>query len=528
MPKEREKREKKEKFEQQKRRMKKNGQDHRTILREKMAESVSSVVPITVIVMILCFVLLPIPTDSMMAFLIGAVMLIVGMALFSLGTDLAMTPIGEHVGSALSRNNKLWLTALVAFLVGMFVTMSEPDLQVLAEQVPGVPNMVMIMAVSIGVGIFLVIALFRIMFKIKMSWLLLGCYGLIFILAQFVPDTFLAVAFDSGGVTTGPMTVPFILALGVGVSAMRSDKDAGSDSFGLVALCSVGPILAVMILSLIYHPESTPYVPLELVSIPDTQSMAQMFIQAIPTYMVEVAMAVLPIVVFFIIFQIFILKLHRNEVARIISGLFYTYIGLVLFLTGVNVGFMPMGNYLGQMMGALEFNWILIPVGMVIGYFVVAAEPAVHVLAKQVYELSAGSIPKRALNLSLSIGVAASVGLSMLRILTGMPLMYLLIPGYTIAMILMKFVPPVFTSIAFDSGGVASGPMTATFLLPLAMGTCVAVGGNVATDAFGVVAMVAMTPLIAIQILGLVFSHKQKKNDAESQNDTSMVEEIIE
>ena len=492
----------------------------------KAEGGLTSVLPITLIVLALCFLWVPAPVSAMLGFLMVAVMLIIGMGLFTLGTDLAMTPIGEHVGSAMTRSKKLWLIMLISFLVGVIVTISEPDLQVLAEQVPGVPNLTLILAVALGVGLFLVVALLRILLRIPMKWLLLGCYVLVFILAQFVPDAFLAVAFDSGGVTTGPMTVPFILALGVGISSIRSDPNAENDSFGLVALCSVGPILAVMLLGFIFQPDGGAYsTESALASVADTRAMTGMFVHAFPHYMKEVAIALLPIAAFFVLFQLTVLHLNGREVFRIIAGLLYTYLGLALFLTGVNVGFMPMGNFLGQAPGGMDVRWLVVPIGMLIGYFVVSAEPAVHVLSKQVYELTAGAIPQKALGLSLSIGVAVSVGLSMLRIITGIHILWLLIPGYLVALVLMFFVPPIFTSIAFDSGGVASGPMTATFLLPLAMGACIAVDGDVATDAFGVVAMVAMTPLITIQILGLIFKFKQKKAEPLP---PAPVEEIIE
>ncbi len=497
----------------------------RNILREKLKESISSVLPITAIVFVICFFMVPVPNSALMAFVVGAVLLVFGMGLFTLGTDLAMTPIGEHVGAAITRSKKLWIVVLVSLLIGILITVSEPDLQVLAEQVPGVPNLVLILSVAIGVGLFLVVALLRILFRVRMSVLLGAFYGLVFVLAQFVPKGFLSVAFDSGGVTTGPMTVPFILALGVGVSALRSDESAESDSFGLVALCSVGPILAVMILGLIFRPAENVYTPVALPATETSLELWMLFVRELPRYISEVALALLPIGVFFFLFQRFSLRLHKSELLRIISGLLYTYVGLVLFLLGVNVGFMPVGNYIGQLLGRLSFNQILVPIGMVIGFFVVSAEPAVHVLSKQVYELTAGAIPKKALGRSLSIGVSVSVGLAVLRILTGIPILALLIPGYLIALILMFFVPPIFTAIAFDSGGVASGPMTATFLLPLAMGACTAVGGDVTSDAFGVV---AMTPLITIQVLGLMYKRKQKRAEMPAPAEPQLAEEIIE
>lgn len=501
---------------------------NKTILYEKLKESLASVLPITAIVFVLCFTVVPVPTDILISFILGAIMLILGMGLFTLGTDLAMTPIGSEVGSAITRSRKLWFIALISLIVGIIITIAEPDLQVLAEQVPNIPNMTIIITVAVGVGVFLVIAMLRIVFKVPLNYLLIGFYAIVFILAIFVPKEFLAVAFDSGGVTTGPMTVPFIMALGVGAAAIRTDKNAEQDSFGLVALCSIGPILSVLILGLIFKPTGdAAYSSTVIPVFEDTKALWDYFKDSIPYYLKEVVLALSPIVVFFILFQIFSIKLKKDRLIRISVGLVYTFIGLVIFLTGVNVGFMPMGSLIGKELGLLENNWIVVPIGMLMGYFIVAAEPAVHVLNKQVYELTNGMIPKKALSTSLSIGVCISVGLAMVRILTGLPIMYLLIPGYAISLLLSFFVPPMFTAIAFDSGGVASGPMTATFLLPLAMGVCSAVGGDISTDAFGIVAMVAMTPLITIQILGVIFRIKTGIN-AKIADAEVITEDIIE
>lgn len=501
---------------------------NKTILYEKLKESLASVLPITAIVFVLCFTVVPVPTDILISFILGAIMLILGMGLFTLGTDLAMTPIGSEVGSAITRSRKLWFIALISLIVGIIITIAEPDLQVLAEQVPNIPNMTIIITVAVGVGVFLVIAMLRIVFKVPLNYLLIGFYAVVFILAIFVPKEFLAVAFDSGGVTTGPMTVPFIMALGVGAAAIRTDKNAEQDSFGLVALCSIGPILSVLILGLIFKPTGdAAYSSTVIPVFEDTKALWNYFKDSIPYYLKEVVLALSPIVVFFILFQIFSIKLKKDRLIRISIGLVYTFVGLVIFLTGVNVGFMPMGSLIGKELGLLENNWIVVPIGMLMGYFIVAAEPAVHVLNKQVYELTNGMIPKKALSTSLSIGVCVSVGLAMVRILTGLPIMYLLVPGYAISLLLSFFVPPMFTAIAFDSGGVASGPMTATFLLPLAMGVCSAVGGDISTDAFGIVAMVAMTPLITIQILGVIFRIKTGIN-AKIADAEVITEDIIE
>ncbi len=483
---------------------------------EKFSETIKAVFPILAIVLVLCFTITPIPPSILVTFLIGAVMLTLGMLLFNVGVEIAMTPIGEHVGSIMTRSKNVFIMVLISFVMGMVITISEPDLQVLAEQVPSIPNMTLVLAVAIGVGAFLVISILRMLFGIPLSHLLLVFYGIIFALTLFVPADFLAIAFDSGGVTTGPMTVPFIMAFGVGISTIRSDKHAENDSFGLVALCSIGPILAVMILGMIFTPESTEAISEAIPIIDNTVDIGKLFIHQIPHYFVEMFVSIFPIVFFFAIFELFARDINRHTLIKIGVGILETYLGLVLFLTGVNVGFMPAGNFLGKTIAGLPYAWIIVPLGMLIGYFIVKAEPAVYVLTKQVEEITSGAISSKAMGLALSLGVAVSVGLAMIRVLTGISILYFLVPGYFIALVLTFFVPKLFTAIAFDSGGVASGPMTATFLLPFAMGACEALGGNVITDAFGIVSMVAMTPLITIQTMGLIYRIKDFKLQKEA------------
>ena len=419
---------------------------------------------------------------------------------------------------------------LLCFALGFVITVSEPDLQVLAEQVPSIPNHILILAVAGGVGLFLVAAMLRMLLSKPLSMLLILFYMIVFILTFFIPGDFLTVAFDSGGVTTGPMTVPFIMALGIGFAAVRSDRHAEEDSFGLVALCSIGPVAAVLLLGLLYHPADTGYAPAPVPEIQDSVGLWNCFSSGFPKYIKEIALSLLPITIFFALFQVISIRFKKKKLLKIIIGILYTYIGLVLFLTGANVGFMPAGNYLGEIIAGLPYRYILIPIGMVIGFFIVKAEPAIYVLMEQVEEITSGAIPGRAMGLSLSLGVASSIGLAMVRVLTGISLLWFILPGYIIALCLSFFVPKIFTAIAFDSGGVASGPMTAAFLLPFAMGACQAVGGNIVQDAFGVVAMVAMTPLIAIQILGAVYKFKsgRKERSEESYLDIWGEDDIIE
>ncbi len=479
-------------------------------LREKLLESLQAVLPIVAIVLVLCFSIAPVSPSILLCFLLGAAMIIVGIMFFTLGAEMSMSPMGERVGAVLTKSRSVPLIIGVGFVLGFLITISEPDLQVLANQVPSIPNMTLILSVAAGVGFFLVVAFLRMLLSIALPKLLVVFYALIFVLAAFVPKEFLAVAFDSGGVTTGPITVPFIMALGVGVVAIRSDRHAADDSFGLVALCSVGPILAVLLLGILFQASDSTYIPPVLPDVGDSVELWQLFHVSLPTYLKEIATSLLPIVLMFGVFQLVALKLDRRSLGRIGVGLLYTYIGLVLFLTGANVGFMPAGNYLGQVLAGRSFRWVLVPIGMLIGYFIVKAEPAVYVLNKQVEEITDGAISAGTMGAALSAGVSLSVGLAMVRVLTGISILWFLIPGYTFAIGISFVVPKLYTAIAFDAGGVASGPMTATFLLPLAQGACVAAGGNIVTDAFGVVAMVAMTPLITVQLMGLMAQFKQR------------------
>ena len=486
----------------------------RTVLGEKIRESAVSVLPILVIVVILCLCIVPMRTDLLLTFLIGALLLTVGMGLFSLGAEQSMTLIGSRIGTALTKTKNLPLILGVSFLLGFAITVAEPDLQVLAGTVPHIEKTVLLAVVGAGVGLFMALCMVRILYGIRLRWVLLICYAIVFTLAAFTDKNFLSIAFDSGGVTTGPMTVPFILALGLGVSNIRSDSGAKADSFGLVALCSIGPILAVLILGLFYR-DSSGVAELTEVSYASTTVIGSAFLGAIPVYLKEMAVAMLPIVGIFLIFQLAMFRMNRRSFWKIMVGILYTYVGLVLFLTGVNVGFSSLGAELGAALAEGDRSWLLIPLAMLMGWFIINAEPAVHILNKQVEDLSAGAISARAMGVSLSIAVSAAGGLAMLRVITGVSIMVFLVPGYFLALALSFFVPRMFTAIAFDSGGVASGPLTATFMLPFAMGACEALGGNVMTDAFGLVALVAMMPLITVQVMGAIYVVKSRRAEKE-------------
>ena len=469
-----------------------------------------SVLPIVIIVAILCLLVTPIESSLLLAFLIGTVMIIVGMGLFTLGAETSMTVIGNRIGATLTKSKKLWLILLVSFILGVAVTVSEPDLSVLAQSVPHIDNMVLIVTVGVGVGFFLMLCMLRIFIGIKLRWLLIVLYLLVFVLAGFADANYLSLAFDAGGVTTGPMTVPFILALGVGVANMRSDREAGADSFGLVSLCSIGPILFVLILGFLYPGGEAVSGAVSSVDFGMTTDIGMAYIKNIPHYMLETVVALSPIIVIFLVFQIFSFKMSGRGFLKVCSGIIFTYVGLVLFLTGVNVGFSSLGAVLGGQLYSGWTRYLLIPLAMCLGWFIISAEPAVYVLEKQIESVSSGAIPGKAIKYSLSIAISIAMGIAMLRVLTGISIMWFLVPGYLIALVLSFFVPDIYTAIAFDSGGVASGPMTATFMLQFMIGVCAAAGGNIMTDAFGIVATVAMMPLISIQIVGFIYGRKAK------------------
>lgn len=506
------------------------------VFKEKIIESTKSVLPVFIIVILLCFIT-GMKMSVLTAFMFGALLVVIGTGIFNVGAEMSMTQMGEYVGAQMTKSKKIWLIIILSFLVGVMITMSEPDLKILATNASIDPKWLLTISVSCGVGAFLVVAMLRIIFGIKLRYLLLVFYIATFILAIFVPADFWAIAFDSGGVTTGPMTVPFVLALGVGVSSIRSDSQENNDSFGLVALCSVGPIVAVLVLGIVLGGDIGVYQPNEIENaiqnMQTSNNLGITYLEALPKYLGEVLIAVLPIAAFFFVYQLFTGRVGKKSLAKISIGLVYTIVGLVLFLTGANVGFMAAGSALGNFFGKQDYSWIIVPLGMLLGFFIVAAEPAVQVLQTQVENVTSGAIPKKALAFALEIGVAISVGIAMIRALTGISIMIPLAIGYSIALILTFFVPDIFTSIAFDSGGVASGAMTSTFLLTFSIGACIGANGGstvgVMTDAFGTVAMVAMTPLIAIQILGIVYKIRIKNvNKANVQElENALADEIV-
>ena len=485
----------------------------------KIREALVSALPITLIVYLVA--LLPgfsFNRYEIISFTIGAVMLVLGIGLFNMGADIAMTPMGAHVGEGLSRQKKLGLLLGVCFVLGMLITIAEPDLQVLANQVSSVMNgKLLVYVVGFGVGAFLVFAILRIVFKVRLSTLLMLFYMLLFALALMLAVNenldLLPMAFDSGGVTTGPITVPFIMALGVGISSVLGDRRSQENSFGMVALCSIGPILAVLLLG-IFADNDLDY----------TVTYGSYGEDILGAYLTnlghtakEVALALGLIVFFFLLCQIIFLKLSKRKLLRIGTGVVFTYLGLVIFLTGVNVGYMPMGYKMGLQMSGMH-PALLVGLALIIGVLVVLAEPAIHVLNTQVEEVTGGYVKKKSMMIGLCIGVGAAIALSVVRIIFDFSLTYYIIPGYFISLALSLFVPPVYTAIAFDSGGVASGPMTSGFILPFAVGVCVSLQGESAVlrDGFGVVALVAMAPLITIQLLGFraIVSNKIKERRA--------------
>jgi len=477
------------------------------IFLKKLKESLFSVLPITAIVVLINFLTTPMETFSLVSFICGSVFIILGMCLYTLGVDTAMTPIGSHIGSNITKTRKVWYILLMGFILGFIITIAEPDLTVLESQA-GIKNLTYIIA--LGIGLFMLIAILRIVLKIKLKYLLLVLYGALFIIVIFASKEIIPLAFDSGGVTTGPITVPFIIALSSGITGVLGGAGQEDSEFGTIGICSVGPILMVLVIGIIsgITPTSENYAQTVYGSVGEILSM---YFTHIPEHLLSVLKSLALIILFFIVFQIFALKLNLKTLIKISFGIIYSVLGLALFFTGVNVGFMPTGAYIGGALANLN-QWLIIPIGMVVGLFIVFAEPAVHVLAKQVENVTDGVIKERTMLFTLAISMALAVGLAMLRVVTKVNILWIIIPGYALAILLTFFVPEIFTGIAFDSGGVASGPMTATFLLPFAAGAATAISGESGiAETFGVVALVAMTPLLAVQVSGLIYKLKTNR-----------------
>lgn len=495
----------------------------------KFKETAFSVLPVMIVVVLLGLTIAPLHLGTMTRFVLGGILVIFGLTLFLLGVDIGILPIGERSGAALTAKRSLKLLLAAAFLIGFIVTVAEPDVQVLADQVraiaPGVSKWGLILMIAVGVGLFVALGILRTVLSIPLNILLTVSYIGVFALAFCAPATFQGVAFDSGGATTGPMTVPFIMALGVGVAAVRSKTgkngkitSSAEDSFGLTGIASIGPVLAVIVYGISIHATSDAAISGEAAGHGLIGHGIFVFLNLLPSIFMEVATALAPLAAMAALFQIFLLKMPPMQVVRMVRGFVFSFVGLVLFLCGAHGGFMPAGEALGEVLGAASLQgsfWtaLLVAVGVVFGAIVVCAEPAVWVLTDQVESISGGTIKRKVMLVALSAGVALSIGISMLRVLFGFSLWYILIPGYALALVLSFIAPKLFTAIAFDSGGVASGPMTSTFILSFTLGASSASGGNPSVDAFGVIALVAMTPLIAIQILGIIFKVKSNRSE---------------
>jgi len=487
------------------------------LIREKFKEALSAVLPITLIVIVLNFTITPLDSHYFLRFLIGAAAIIIGLTIFLFGVEIGITPIGSLMGKSLARSNKFWFVAIATLILGFLISVAEPDLHILAGQVETVTSGAIgkfgiVTVVSVGVGLMISAGLLRILFNIPLHKFLTVSYFIILGLGIFTSPEFLAIAFDSSGATTGALTVPFMLALALGVSSMKKDgQDSENDSFGLVGIASAGAIMAVMVMSILSKSDRvTGSLEQEMST---STSIIAPFVRQIPKIAFEIIIALSPIIVLFFVFQFISFRLTKKQLRKIVMGIIYTFLGLTIFLTGVNAGFMEVGALVGYKVAALGKPWLVILVGFILGLVTILAEPAVHVLTNQIEDVTSGYIKRTAVFLFLSIGVGTAVALSMIRIIVpGLQLWHCLLPGYIAAIAMAQFAPTLFVGIAFDSGGVASGPMTATFILAFAQGAAEFIPhADVLVDGFGVIAMVAMTPLIALQILGFIFSRKSHK-----------------
>lgn len=478
----------------------------------KLKESVLSILPIAIIVVVLTLIFVPNCGISLVAFLVCSLFLMIGICLFTIGSDMSLMKMGGYVGSHLSKTRKTLLMIVCAFLIGTIVTIAEPDLMVLANQIPGINKWVFLITVSVGVGIFLVLSVLRILFKIKIQYILAICYGIIAMLMFFVPSNFLPVCFDASGVTTGPISVPFIMSFGLGIVAVRSGESNENDGFGLLAICSIGPIIAVMLISaFLKNSVGANVVETTYEVFSSFGQVGSAMLDTLLNSLKEVALVLLPVVAFFLIYNLSALKYPARTLTRLGIGIIYTYVGIVLFFTGVNTGYLPLANVLSTCIMGSNAWWIVIPVSVILGLVIVVAEPAVHVLNKQVEDLSSGVISKKMMLVSMSIGVSISVLLSALRVLFQINAIYFYFPLIIGCVILTFFIPSHITAIAFDSGGVSAGSVSGSFILPFMQGICTAKGFDIMTYGFGTIGLIVLTPILIVEIMGLKMTIRQKK-----------------
>lgn len=482
-------------------------------------EALATIMPIVIFVMLLTLII-PIPVDLLVSFLFSAFLLIIGTGLFTFGADISMLIIGERIGSKLVRSKKLWIILIVSLIIGTVITIAEPDLRVLADQLSTIPSNTLIIIISIGVGVFLLISALRSLFGLDLNMILLISFLIIFGLLPFVPEDFIPVAFDAGGATTGTISIPFIMTLGVGLAANRTDKKAKEDSFGLIALGSTGPILMVMLLGMFYKTSTTVDMDMFTGKIGGIMD----YINQIWISFGDVLFSISPIVAVFLVFQLFTRDVKRKELRKVVFGLIVIIIGLTLFLTAANVGFMDMGYYIGEAVANSNHKYLLVIIAMIISFFIAIAEPAVKILIDQVEELTEGSISKNTMRIGLSVGVSLAGGLSIIRAFTGTSILYYLIPAYVLCLGLMFVTPKTFTAIGFDSGGATGGTLTMAFLLPLAIGVCLANGGNILTNAFGISALASVVPIITVQLIGIIYKYKNAMMTKVEELDESIID----
>ena len=488
-----------------------------------LKEVLLSSLPLAAIIVIVCVFIAPLENPSDYGKLVlGFFCVVVGQAFFLVGLDESILPAGKLIGSALPKLKKSLFVILFGVLFGILATVAEPALAVLARQthsiLPEVNATLFIWILSTGIGVFVGLALYRVIrnFSIKLIFAIL--YVLVFLVAIFVPEEFVALAFDGSGATTGDISVPFILALGIGISATMSKRKTNEDTFGIIGIASVGPILAVflygILLKIVYGGEIPPakvYSP----------GGAETFLKVVLENLGGVALALMPILLVFLVFQLIFLRLPKKQFIRMTLGSLPVYVGLLIFLSGIDYGFAFAGKYIGEVFLDASrpdwFPWLLIPLGFILGVAITLSEPAVTVLGEQLEEITNGHIKKATIRWTLAIGIGLAGMLIMVKILTQVNILWFLVPLYAISLLMMLFTSDLFVGLAFDSGGVTGGALTSAFLTPLTLGTAQAVaqkaGGaaqSVLTNGFGIIAFISVTPLITVQALGILYAWQMR------------------
>lgn len=467
---------------------------------------IKGILPIIIFVLILS-IILKIDIGTIIRFLSSSLLVIMGLTLFTTGTDISLNEMGKNISNLLIKKKNIILILIVSLLLGTFITLLEPEFLTIGYEAGNIPTSILLISVSISIGIFLMLAMYRILKRINLRYYIIISYLLIFFVLTISNFQVVPFAFDMGSVVVGAISAPFILAFGGNLASKMKRKD--SSEFGILSFCAIGPILMILILSLIYKPN------IMYDSDPILKKLD--FLETLWTNFYQVFMSLSLLVIFYLVLTRKTKK-KKIEQRKIMIGLIMVLVGITLFLTGGDVGFFKLAYLLGSKLGNIN-KIIIILIGGIFGFLIAKIEPNVKVLVSYVDQVTNGGIKDKFLETCLCIGVSISFMLSLFRVLNGYSVMIFLIPTYFLAIFFAFFTPTNFLGLSFDAGGVVTGSMSSSFLLPLLIGVASIITNNYLNEAFGVMALISVIPIIILEIVGMIYNIEVKNDNTKYLDD---------